>query len=123
MKNKKFLPESILKPISRFLHLEAIKLEERKKKLDKQDPFSDNERTNDNAAIDTDAAEQFAHARMEAVKKETDRKLINIKKALAQIKIGKYGICASCGKMIDTDRLMIKPEATLCVKCEREKEK
>ena len=34
-----------------------------------------------------------------------------------------YGICEDCGKMIDTDRLMIYPEATLCVSCEAKKEK
>lgn len=115
-------PANILRPVARFLHLEEVKLENRKKVLDKEDPFSDTDRLNDNAAVDSDASEQFAHARMEAMKKDIDRKLINIKKALAQIKIGKYGVCASCSKMIDTDRLMVKPEATLCVKCEKEKE-
>jgi len=32
------------------------------------------------------------------------------------IKIGKYGICEDCGQMIDTDRLIIYPETTLCAK-------
>lgn len=121
--NKGFFPANILKPIARFLHLEEKKLENRKKVLEKEDPFSNAERLNDNAAVDSDASEQFAHARMEAMKKDIDRKLINIKKALAQIKIGGYGVCESCGKMIDTDRLMIKPEATLCITCEKEKER
>jgi DnaK suppressor protein len=123
MPKKELFPANILRPIAKMLHLEEKKLEERKKSLDKEDPFSSTDRLSDNAAIDTDAAEQFTHARMEAMKKEIDRKLIGIKKALTMIKIGKYGICENCGKMIDTDRLMVKPEATLCVICEKEKEK
>ncbi len=30
------------------------------------------------------------------------------------LRIGRYGICEDCGKMIDTDRLMVYPETTLC---------
>ena len=123
MQKQNLFPANILKPIAKFLHLEEKKLEERKKTLTKEDPFSNSDRLSDNAAIDTDAAEQFAHARIEAMRKEIDRKLIGVRKALSMIKIGKYGICESCGKMIDTDRLMIKPEATLCIVCEKEKEK
>jgi len=122
MKTKILFPESVLKPIKRFLHLEEKRLEERKKILDDDDPFSDTGRVDDNSP-DADAAEQFGHARVEAMRKEIDRRLIEIRKALTKIKIGRYGICEKCGKMIDTDRLMIKPEATLCVKCEKEKEK
>ncbi|KKR63523.1 MAG: hypothetical protein UU02_C0023G0001, partial [Candidatus Woesebacteria bacterium GW2011_GWA1_40_43] len=32
------------------------------------------------------------------------------------IKLGKYGICEECGQMIDTERLIAFPEATLCAK-------
>jgi len=123
MKAKISFPASVLKPIKQFLHLEAKKLEERKKVLEKEDPFVDTERLTDNAATDSDAREQFGHARVEAMKKEIDRRLIDIRKALTRIKIGKYGICEKCGKMIDTDRLMIKPEATLCIECEKKREK
>lgn len=123
MKNQISFPHNILKPIAKFLHLEEKRLEGRKKSLDKEDPFHDVDRLNDNASPDTEAAEQFGHARIEAIKKEVDRQLIGIRKALTRIKIGRYGTCESCGKMIDTDRLMIKPDATFCVKCEKEREK
>jgi DnaK suppressor protein len=117
-----FFPSNILKPIANFLNLEKRRLEARKKSLEKEDPFADQDRLNDNAALDADAAEQFGHARIEAIKRELDRQIVSIKKALSRIKIGKYGICEKCGNMIDTDRLMIKPDATLCVKCEKERE-
>lgn len=116
-------PASLLEPIKQFLHLEEEKLNKRKKDLEEQDPFKDSKRTMDNAAIDADASEQFGHANVEGLKREIDRKLIQIRKALSRIKIGKYGVCDKCGQMIDTDRLMVFPEATECIKCEKKKEK
>lgn len=116
-------PMSLLKPIGDFLVRESKRLEKRKGRLTAQDPFSDVSRVTDNAASDSDAAEQIGHAQVSAMKRQTERKLIQIKKALTRIKIGKYGTCEKCNKMIDTDRLMVVPEATICVECERKKEK
>ncbi len=110
-------PLNILKPVADFLKKEVQRLESRKKVLVKEDPFSDISRVTDNAAPDLDAVEQFSHARVSAIKVQTDRRLIQVKKALTRIKIGKYGICEKCGRMIDTDRLMVMPEATLCADC------
>jgi len=115
-------PANILKPIADFLKGEAKKLELRKKNLSQADPFSDPDRVIDNASPDTDASEQFGHQTVSALKSQIDRQLIQIRKALARIKIGKYGICESCGKMIDTDRLMVMPETTLCAECAKKKE-
>jgi len=116
-------PASLLKPIADFLKGKAKKLELRKKKLSQADPFSDPDRVLDNASPDTDASEQFGHQTVSALKSQVDRQLIQIRKALTRIKIGKYGICESCGKMIDTDRLMVMPETTLCAECAKKKEK
>jgi len=116
-------PAQILAPIREFLAKEEKRLKKRKAALTKEDPFEDVRRVSDNAATDTDAVEQVGHERVEAMKKEVERKLIQIRKALTRIKIGKYGICERCGKMIDTDRLMVMPEATVCVACEKKKEK
>ena len=116
-------PQNIIDPIKKFLHMEEQKLTNQKARLEKEDPFSDTKRVLDNASDDDEAAEQFGHANTEGLKREVDRKLIQIRKALTRIKIGKYGTCEKCGNMIDTDRLMIVPEATVCVKCEKQKEK
>lgn len=121
MKPIKF-PAKILSPIQDFLSKEEGRLKKRKANLDKEDPYEDTRRVIDNAATDTDAIEQLGHERAEALKKEIDRRLIQIRKALSRIKIGCYGICEKCGKMIDTDRLMVMPEATVCVECEKKKE-
>lgn len=116
-------PKSLLDPIGHLLSAQISKLEFRKRTLEKEDPFHSTARLSDNAALDSDATEQLNHARVSAVQKQLDRQIVQMRKALARVKIGKYGICESCGEMIDTDRLMIYPEATLCVKCEAKREK
>lgn len=116
-------PDRLLAPIGNFLRRQERDLIKRRKSLLSQDPFVDTARLKDSAAADADAQEQVGHAQIEALRREVDRKLIQVRQALSRIKIGRYGTCENCGKMIDTERLMVKPEATWCVECEREKEK
>jgi DnaK suppressor protein len=116
-------PAKLLTPVAGFLKNNLLLLKRRKKEIEKEDPFKDSSRLIDNASPDTDAAEQFGHARTSAIREQLDKKIIQTRKALARIKIGKYGICEDCSKMIDTDRLMIYPEATLCAKCQEKREK
>jgi RNA polymerase-binding transcription factor DksA len=116
-------PKEVVEPVKKYLGQKLTDLEKRKKSLTKEDPFFDDDRLDNNAAIDADAAEQFGHMRANALKATLDRTIIQTRKALARIKIGKYGICERCGNFIDTDRLMILPETTVCVACEKKKEK
>lgn len=116
-------PKEVVAPVEKFLDEKLSVLEKRKNELSKEDPFKDSSRLNDNAAIDTDAAEQFGHLRISAMKNTLDRTIIQVRKALSRIKIGKYGVCENCGAFIDTDRLMIMPETTVCIKCGKKKEK
>lgn len=124
MKKKESIkfPAKVLLPVKVFLRGQLKELEKRRKHISEEDPFNNLGRATDNAAPDTDAEEQFGHARASAINTELERKIIQTKKALSLIKIGKYGICINCGKMIDTDRLMFYPEATVCVACEKKKE-
>jgi len=115
-------PAWVLKPVRDYLKSEEKRLKEKKARLTKEDPFSDVDRIDDNAAVDTDVAEQVGHERVQAIKLEVDKGLINIRKALTRIKLGSYGTCAKCGAMIDTDRLAINPTAEYCVSCERKEE-
>lgn len=114
-------PQRLLKPIEDFLKQKEKRLKAQKEALEKEDPYADVSRVNDNAASDTEAAEESGHERISALKKELDKALIEIRKTLTRIKIGKYAVCEKCGKMIDTDRLSIKPTATLCIECEKKK--
>jgi DnaK suppressor protein len=116
-------PANLVAPIAGILRSSLKKLEIRKKEISKEDPFIDKSRVFDNASPDTDAEEQFGHARTSAIREQIDRQIIQTRKALTRIKIGKYGICEDCGNMIDTDRLMAYPEATLCKECKAKREK
>lgn len=110
-------PANILEPIGAFLRQEIEKLTYRQKELKEVDPFNDPQRLNDNAASDTEAQEQVGHEQVVALKEQVGRRLIQLRKALTRVRLGKYGICEKCKKMIDTDRLMVMPEATLCADC------
>lgn len=116
-------PMDVLRPIQDFLTGEQMRLKMQKRQLDREDPFADPSHADDNSDIGTDAAEQVGHERVVLIKSEVDKMLINVRKALARIKVGKYGVCANCGKMIDTDRLAINPTAEFCMDCEKAKEK
>ncbi len=116
-------PASVLIPVGQFLTARLKLLEKRKKEISKEDPFKDTSRVSDNAAPDIEADEQFGHARTSAINKEISRGMIQIRKALTRVRIGKYGICEECGQMIDTDRLIAFPEATLCAKDAAKREK
>ncbi len=116
-------PSKLMEPVKYFLQDQLKKLKKTRNAISKEDPFKDSGRLNNNASPDTDAEEQFGHARTSALKEQLDRRIIQTKKALAMIKIGKYGICEDCGNMIDTDRLMVNPDATLCAKDQAKREK
>jgi RNA polymerase-binding transcription factor DksA len=116
-------PLDVLQPIRDYLVNRESELKKRKKRLEKEDPFTNNQRLNDNAAVDADAAEEVGHERVTALQSEVEKTLIRIRKALTRIKVGRYGICTNCGQMIDTDRLAIDPTASLCVTCAQRKSK
>lgn len=116
-------PKKLLTPITDFLADRLAILEKRRKEIGKEDPFRDASRLIDNASPDDDAAEQFGHARTAAIREQLQKKIVQTKKALGRLKSGKYGLCEDCGKMIDTDRLTIYPEATLCASCQAKREK
>ena len=120
-KNKLSFPRQILEPLVKYLRGEQKKLKESKKELKEVDPFLQGDRDGDNS-VDSDVAENVEHDRAYAMRLQVSRSLVAIRKTLTRIKLGKYGICADCGKMIDTDRLAITPTAEFCMDCARKKE-
>lgn len=122
MANKLGIPLNVLKPLVSYLKGEEKRLKVVKDSLKKEDPYKMKTRDDDNS-LDADVAEQVDHERSFALRHELSKSIINIRKTMARIKIGKYGICENCGKMIDTDRLAIKPTAEYCISCEKTVEK
>lgn len=123
IKNTIRFPARLLRPVASFLKGKLVSIHIRKKKISSEDPFENKARVYDNASPDADAEEQFGHARVTAIKEELNKKTTQIKKALKRIKKGKYGTCEDCEKLINTDRLSVVPEATLCISCEKKREK
>lgn len=105
-------PSSLLIPIQEFLESQLKYLKTRKKSIQKEDPYF---RVNRSGIKETDEA--FKHDKAVAVKEELEAKIKQTGKALKQIIQGEYGYCENCGKLINTDRLAIYPEATLCITC------
>jgi RNA polymerase-binding transcription factor DksA len=116
------IPAKLLAPIKHFLEREIVKWKRTEKTFKKSDPFRDADRVNHNSD-EEDVDEQVGHFDTEVKVSFVKKQLVQLRKALTRIKIGKYGICERCGKMIDTDRLAIKPETTICIDCAKELEK
>lgn len=116
-------PKDTLVDIKAHLEDEKTRLLSRIAELSVQDPFTDPDRTNDNAASDTEASEESNHDRVSALVAELKVQATDVEHALSKIADGTYGFCTVCGNMIDTDRLAIHPTATLCLSCESKRKK
>ncbi len=114
-------PRNILEPIKRFLEEEVVKWKRAEKKIKKNDPFADDTRTVGNS-LENDTDEQIGRFEAEVKADFVKKHLVQLRKALTKIKLGRYGLCDKCGKMIDTERLAIKPEITTCINCARDQE-
>lgn len=114
-------PQDLLEKVKEHLLAEKRKIEETLLSLRSQDPYSDPDRLNDNAASDTEAKEESSHERMEALEKELKLHLSEVDETLKRVESNTYGNCLSCQELIDTDRLSIKPTALYCVVCEKKR--
>lgn len=114
-------PSRLTKGIEAFLHHKLIDLKKKEKSLKENDPFSDQQRTGNNS-LEEDVDEQIGRFETEVKINFIKKQIVEVRKALTRLKIGKYGICEKCQKMIDTDRLAVEPDTTLCVNCAKERE-
>ncbi len=116
-------PSDVLNQVRIALEEEKSRVASRILELSAQDPYSDPDRVNDNAASDAEASEESNHDRYQAMVDEMKARILALDEALERVGSGTYGYCVNCRTMIDTDRLAIVPTATLCSECERKKGK
>jgi DnaK suppressor protein len=76
----------------------------------------------DNHLADT-ATETYDRELDYTLEENSEHVLADIEAALKRIEDGTYGICTNCGKQIPEERLEARPWATLCIDCQRERER
>jgi RNA polymerase-binding protein DksA len=57
------------------------------------------------------------------LEENSEHVLSDIDAALKRIEDGTYGVCTTCGMQISEERLEARPWATLCIDCQRERER
>ncbi|MGP1283360.1 MAG: TraR/DksA family transcriptional regulator [Parasphingopyxis sp.] len=70
-----------------------------------------------NADSSEQAVEMEDDQSLEAQARLVTREIASVKRALARIEDGEYGVCVRCGGDINPRRLDVRPEAALCIHC------
>lgn len=91
--------------------------------LSSQDPFENDERLSDTAAVDSEARSEENHDRVSSLLSETRESIAEIEIVLDKIEKGTYGTCSNCGQPIGDSRLDVFPMAEYCLSCEKKLEK
>ena len=76
----------------------------------------------DNHLADT-ATETYDRELDYTLEENSEHVLADIDAALTRIEDGTYGTCTNCGKQIPEERLEARPSATLCIDCQRDRER
>jgi len=67
-------------------------------------------------------SEIFEREKTAALIAVLERRMQDIEHALRAIEKGQYGLCGRCSNPIEPERLEVKPDAILCLNCQREVE-
>jgi RNA polymerase-binding protein DksA len=76
----------------------------------------------DNHLADT-ATETYDRELDYTLEENSEHVLADIDAALRRIEDGSYGVCTNCAKQIPEERLEARPWATLCIGCQRDRER
>ncbi|HEX6662810.1 MAG TPA: TraR/DksA C4-type zinc finger protein [Gaiellaceae bacterium] len=114
-------------------HFRDLLLEERERvaaalqNLHDDHPGSISDETGEDAVYDNHladtATETYDRELDYTLEENSEHVLADIDAALKRIEDGTYGICSSCGKPISPERLEARPWATLCIDCQRQRER
>ncbi len=109
------LPAELLEKFKSILKIKDKQLALVEEGLEKTDPYMSSDRTLDNAELGDDTAEDIAKTDSDAKLSSIAKMQIQVKRALAKMKLGTYGMCEICRKPIDNARLEAFPAATTCI--------
>lgn len=109
--------------IKNILLRQQKKVEQDLKALEQKDPVLSDNASAESSEPGTDSWLADTHSRIVAIKQSLMDMLENTKKALSNLKTGKYGKCENCGNPIEPERLKAMPTATLCISCSKKKSK
>ncbi|MCU1673442.1 MAG: TraR/DksA family transcriptional regulator [Frankiales bacterium] len=59
----------------------------------------------------------FERAQLAALIAQAERRLVDLDRALEQVRAGSYGTCETCGGAIGPARLEARPQARTCIAC------
>lgn len=113
----KYLPINIIEDLKKRLKSKEKRLKEEQRLLGDEDPYKEQDRLSSNEEIDDALLEDSSKELVDMKQSAINLMQIQVKKALAALRLGKYGICEICGKPIDKARLKAYPEATRCLNC------
>ena len=125
--NIRYMDEKIQKQLKKKLEIEKKRLTKELSLFAKKDsrvkgnwrtrfPFFGLQR-------DENAEEIEAYENLLPIEHSVELRLKDVNIALKKIEKGKYGKCEKCKKEIEQKRLMVVPEARLCISCGRKNNK
>ena len=117
------LPRETFNLIKRKLLRQQREVEMELKSIQKDDPLRGDGHLAESSEPGTDSWLAEVHIRVTALKQNLQNILEKTRDSLAKLKSGKYGKCENCGKMIEIQRLLAMPTATLCLSCSKKVKK
>jgi len=112
------LPQKSLAKIRSYLQKQQKQVEEEIKELDRDD-LALNNTTPESSEPGTDSFIADVHSRLTAVKTTLQDMLKKTQLSLRKLRVGTYGKCEKCGKVIEPARLAVLPTATMCLSCSK----
>jgi DnaK suppressor protein len=112
------LPRKTFDAIKNRLLRQQKEIEQEIKSIKKDDPLNGDSLA-ESSEPGTDSWLADMHGRTLAISDNLMLLLGRTKKALMNMRSGKYGKCENCGKPIELARLEAIPTATLCLSCSR----
>lgn len=122
MKTKAKMNKELLEKLRQELENNKISLEKELESFATKDKnMEGNWDAKHTVAEDTDmeekADEMEEYDNLLSLEHSLELKLKDVNLALEKIKKSEYGVCEKCGNEIEEERLLVCPEARLCIKC------